>query len=107
MALFGKPGPIGPTGPAGPPGPQGEQGIPGPAGADGAIGPTGPQGEQGIQGDQGPAGDASVLYPVGSLFESVIQQGPSESLGFGTWDLVHYGEYEEGGQTFYLYVRVN
>ena len=86
MALFGKPGP------QGPPGPPGPQGI---------------QGEPGIQGDQGPAGDISVLYPIGSLFQSVIQQDPRETLGFGTWTLAHFGEYEEGGQTFYLYLRAN
>ena len=109
MALFGKPGPTGPTGPMGPPGPQGPQGIPGEDGIGGVgpTGPQGPQGEPGIQGDQGPAGDVSALHPIGSLFESVIQQDPAESLGFGTWALAHYGEYEEGGQTFYLYVRSN
>lgn len=103
MSIFGKVGPTGPTGPPGPQGEQGIQGIPGPAGIDGATGPTGPQG---IQGDQGPAGDVSALHPVGSLFESVIEQNPAESLGFGTWELQHSGEYEEGGQTFYLYVRI-
>ena len=78
----------------------------------GAIGPTGPtgytgpMGPDGLQGDQGPAGDASAMYPIGVLFESVIEQNPAESLGFGEWVLAYYGEYEEGGQTFYLYVRV-
>lgn len=105
MAIFGK---VGPTGPAGPPGQQGIQGPQGVPGVPGGIGPTGPQGEQGIpglQGDQGPAGDVSILYPIGASLQTVLEQDPAEYLGFGTWVLAHYGEYEEGGQTFYIYVR--
>lgn len=107
MALFGKvgptgpAGPVGPIGPAGPAGPQGIQGVPGPAG------PAGPQGEQGLQGDQGPAGDMSIIYPIGGSLQTVIEQDPAEYLGFGNWVLAHFGEYEEGGQTFYIYTRVN
>lgn len=26
---------------------------------------------------------------------------------FGNWVLAHFGEYEEGGQTFYIWVRSN
>jgi len=110
MALFGKPGPVGPTGPAGP---QGVQGIPGVAGANGvagqpgAVGPAGPQGEQGIQGDQGPSGDASVLYPIGSVYFSTTQQDPANTLGFGVWNMFSFGEFEEGDPTVYLYQRLS
>ena len=107
MALFGKPGPIGPTGPAGP---QGIQGVPGPAGADGSVGPAGPpgpQGEQGLQGDIGPSGDASVLYPIGSVYFSTTQQDPANSLGFGVWDMFSFGEFEEGDPTVYLFQRLS
>ena len=83
MAIFGR---VGPTGPAGPPGPQG---IPG------------------LQGDEGPAGDVSILYPIGGSLQTVIEQDPAEYLGFGTWVLAHSGEYAEGGQTFFIYVRTN
>ena len=110
MALFGKPGPIGPTGPAGPAGPQGIQGVPGPAGADGSVGPAGPpgpQGEQGLQGDIGPSGDASVLYPIGSVYFSTTQQDPANSLGFGVWDMFSFGEFEEGDPTVYLFQRLS
>ena len=89
MAIFGR---VGPTGPAGPPGPQGIQGI---------------QGEPGIQGDQGPAGDMSIVYPIGASLQTVIEQDPAEYLGFGNWVLAHFGEYEDGGQTFYIYTRIN
>lgn len=110
MALFGKvgptgpAGPVGPIGPAGPAGPQGIQGVPGPAGP---AGPQGERGEQGLQGDQGPAGDMSIIYPIGGSLQTVIEQDPAEYLGFGNWVLAHFGEYEEGGQTFYIYTRVN
>lgn len=89
MAIFGK---VGPTGPAGPPGP---------------MGPAGPQGEQGLQGDQGPAGEMNIIYPIGGSLQTVIEQDPAEYLGFGNWVLAHFGEYEEGGQTFYIYIRTN
>ena len=109
MAIFGR---VGPTGPAGPAGPQGIQGVPGPAGSVGPIGPQGPagpqgeQGLQGLQGDQGPAGDMSIIYPIGGSLQTVIEQDPAEYLGFGNWVLAHFGEYEEGGQTFYIYIRI-
>ena len=109
MALFGKPGPIGPTGPTGPmgpAGPQGVQGVAGQPGLSGPMGPTGPQGEQGLQGDIGPAGDASVLYPIGSVYFSTTQQDPANSLGFGVWDMFSFGEFEEGDPTVYLWNRI-
>jgi len=71
------------------------------------MGPAGPQGEPGVQGDQGPAGDMSIVYPIGASLQTVIEQDPAEYLGFGNWVLAHFGEYEEGGQTFYIYTRVN
>ena len=89
MSIFGRVGPTGPAGPAGP------------------MGPAGPQGEPGVQGDQGPAGDMSIVYPIGASLQTVIEQDPAEYLGFGNWVLAHFGEYEEGGQTFYIYTRVN
>ena len=110
MALFGKPGPIGPTGPQGPQGEQGIQGIPGPVGPMGPAGPAGadgPPGPQGIQGDQGPVGDISRLYPIGSVYFSTTQQDPANTLGFGTWEMFSYGEFEEGDPTVYLYRRLN
>lgn len=107
MAIFGKVGPTGPAGPPGPRGEQGEQGIQGIQGLPGWLGPTGPPGPPGLQGDEGPAGDVSILYPIGGSLQSVLEQDPAEYLGFGTWVLAHFGEYEEGGQTFYIYVRTN
>ena len=86
MAIFGVTGPTGPTGPGG------EQGI------QGDLGPTGPT---------GPPGTSEMLYPVGYLYQSVIEQNPAEVLGFGTWYLMSSGEYEEGDPTIYLYVRSN
>lgn len=88
---------------AGSVGPQGPQGIQGPAGADGAQGPQGIQGAQGIQGPagadgaqgpqgiQGPAGDASLAWPVGSVFTSVVSTNPATLLGFGTWSSIGAG----------------
>ena len=113
MAIFGRVGPTGPAGPAGPQGIQGPQGVPGavgpigPAGPQGAQGIRGEQGLQGLQGDQGPAGDMSIIYPIGGSLQTVIEQDPAEYLGFGNWVLAHFGEYEEGGQTFYIYTRIN
>lgn len=113
MALFGKPGP---QGPPGPPGPQGIQGVSGPAGpagpagaagVAGAQGPAGPPGPAGIQGDQGPAGDISVLYPVNTLYQSVVPTNPADLLGFGVWELMSSGEYEEGDPTVYLFIRIS
>jgi hypothetical protein len=83
MAIFGR---VGPTGPAG---------------------PAGERGEQGIQGDRGPAGDASVLYPIGSVYFSTTQQDPANTLGFGVWDMFSFGEFEEGDPTVYLYRRLS
>jgi len=110
MALFGKEGPTGPAGPMGPAGPQGPAGPAGVNGAQGPIGPVGPpgpQGEPGIQGDQGPAGDASVLFPPGYLYQSTVPTNPADILGFGTWELMSFGEYEVGDPTIYLFIRLN
>jgi hypothetical protein len=72
----------------------------------GPAGPQGPQGEPGIQGDQGPIGDVSVLYPIGSVYFSTTQQDPAGTLGFGTWEMFSFGEFEEGDPTVYLYRRL-
>jgi len=82
MALFGKPGPIGPPGPPGPPG------------------------EPGIQGDQGPAGDSTLAYPVGLGLVTFTPQDPGGLLGFGNWELVSFGEFEEGDPTAYIWRRL-
>ena len=103
MALFGKPGPTGPQGPIGPTGPQGITGVPGPAGE---VGPTGPRGEQGLQGDVGPMGPAgSAVIPVGFGCVTFTSDYPSTLLGYGVWELISSGEFEEGDPTAYIWRR--
>lgn len=83
----GAPGVKGDTGAAGPQGPQGLQGIQGTAGADGAQGPKGDTGATGPQGPQGPAGGTMTfaqIYPVGSVYLSVVSTDPGTLFG-GTW----------------------
>lgn len=106
MALFGKPGPegpTGPTGPTGPVGPQGPEGERGFTGPKGDVGPQGPQGEQGLQGDAGVAWQ----FPLGSVFLSTINENPAIRLGFGTWEMFSFGEFEEGDPTVYLFRRLS
>jgi microcystin-dependent protein len=106
---IGPAGPEGPMGPAGPEGPQGDTGDPGtagatgpqgPAGPQGDIGPQGPQGEIGPQGPQGEpgvgGGDPSAVWPVGSVFVSVVATNPNTLLGFGTWAAIGAGRVPVG-----------
>lgn len=55
----------------------------------------------------GPAGDVSILYPPGVLYQSTAPTNPADILGFGTWELMSSGEYEEGDPTVYIFIRLN
>lgn len=100
MALFGKPGPTGPTGP------QGIQGVPGEAGEIGPTGPMGPQGVPGLQGDVGPMGPpGSAVIPVGFGCVTFTADYPNVLLGYGIWELISSGEFEEGDPTAYIWRR--
>lgn len=94
----GDTGPAGPQGDVGPAGSAGAQGPQGPAGADSTVpgpkGDTGPQGPEGPAGPQGPPGEpggsltsataslgADVQIPANNTFVD----GPSVTLGAGTW----------------------
>lgn len=83
MALFGKPGPRG------------------------ATGPTGPQGQQGLQGDEGPMGPAgAAVIPIGFGCVTFTPDYPNVALGYGQWELVSSGEFEEGDPTAYIFRRL-
>ena len=64
----------------------------------GVVGPTGPEG---LPGDIGPAG----IWPVGSVYFSIIQDNPAVKLGGGTWVEMANGEFNEVTPTVYLYRR--
>lgn len=90
-------GPQGDPGAAGEAGATGNQGIQGIQGVKGGIGDTGIQGIQGIQGEIGPTGPAgqdaslSAVYPVGSIYLSVLPTSPATLFGFGTWAAIAAG----------------
>ncbi len=88
----------GPEGPQGPQGIQGEPGLPGEQGLQGIQGVPGNDGAQGIQGIQGPQGESGgggvtmdQVYPVGSVFISVVATNPATLLGVGTWSAIGTG----------------
>jgi hypothetical protein len=45
----------------------------------------GKQGSVGAQGPRGETGDVSFMWPVGSVFLSVVATDPNALFGFGTW----------------------
>jgi microcystin-dependent protein len=96
----GATGPQGEAGPAGSAGAQGAEGPQGQTGPQGEIGPQGPQGEIGPQGPQGEpgvgGGDPSAVWPVGSVFVSVVATNPNTLLGFGTWAAIGAGRVPVG-----------
>lgn len=104
QGIQGIPGAKGDTGDTGPQGQQGIQGLPG---ADGAQGAQGEQGIQGIQGLQGiPGGDITLadIYPIGSVYLSVVATNPNTLFGFGTWAAIGAGRvlvgYDAGDADF-------
>lgn len=104
--LGGADGDTGPTGPAG----AGSTGPTGPAGFDGTTGPTGPTGagSSGATGPTGPTGASggSLSYTNGTISGNVTMttggnpyDGPSVSLGPGTWLLDGYATVKSANAT--------
>jgi hypothetical protein len=92
QGIPGNDGATGPQGDTGAQGSQGIQGVPGAAGADGAQGIQGIQGPQGDPGVDGAAGGTftstdmvNLVYPVGSIYASVVSTSPATLFGVGTW----------------------
>ncbi len=95
----GVPGDKGPNGDAGSAGANGTDGAPGTPGADGNPGAPGATGDKGPDGDKGPTGDAgangtaATVWPVGSVFISVVSTNPATLLGVGTWSAIATGRF--------------
>lgn len=79
----------------------------GPEGPEGDVGATGSTGPEGPEGPEGPPGDAAAIiplvYPVGSIYTSVVSTNPNTLFGFGTWSAFGVGRVlvgiDAGGDT--------